>query len=324
MEILKGYFDNVKLFDRLLLGVPNTGFFPKEELKTFKFEYGNSKLFELESDSVKRMILDHKLKPGQTKEDGWVYRDPSDIENIVLPSHWLYIHFNPKIPASNPNDGREVHFTSVFVSRTTICFFLEVTDIVTKAKISVPNIIYHKGKWTHIVEEQSQMISFILFSIDLINSYQTVVVDRTTEPKYNIKCQLWNKKRLVKTPSAYYKVSLRNNKIIEEDEEDDSRIRVGRQKNFAYFVRGCHVHRIKKGELPIDPTVEKQLKKDSRRKIFLSSDEIDEESLEVLQDHGIRVGDKEWVAILKTRRSSYIANSKDGKNPYIPSIHSNV
>lgn len=324
MEILKSFFNNPALFDGLLLGVPQTGIFSKNELKQFKTEYGNSKLFELDTHQLRTLIDENARKTGVQFDNGWVYGDRNTFSQKTLPSHWFYVHFSNKIYMSDGIEGSDTYFIGFFVSRTTICSFVEVIDLVTRYKIIIPHVIYHNGKWLHKTDTRSSVSSAILFAIDMINSYQTVIVDRTTEPKYNIKCQLWNKKKLVKTPSAYYKVSLKDKIIIEEDESETDTVCVRREKTFAYFVRGCDTHRIKTGNLPIDPVIEKQLRKDSRRKIFMSINELDEESKEILENRQIRMKEGQWVSILKTKRTSYIANSKDGKNPYIPSVHTNV
>jgi hypothetical protein len=90
---------------------------------------------------------------------------------------------------------------------------------------------------------------------------------------------------------------------------------------YAYDVKAKDQYRARIGTLPIDSEKFKALIEDPRRVIYFSLAYVSEEHLKVLKAKGLTPGHNHWIAILKYRCKSYVANSKGGTNPYVPSIH---
>jgi hypothetical protein len=117
-------------------------------------------------------------------------------------------------------------------------------------------------------------------------------------------------------PRPFYTVYIKDEMLDDFQREKTTKVR--KKCEHQYSVRGTWVCRIARGPLPLDPKLEKQLRRDKRRKIF-TIDKPDPDTAEHLSKRGVtpkRVD--EWMSVLLYWRSDHRRGPKDG--PYIPSI----
>lgn len=159
--------------------------------------------------------------------------------------------------------------------------------------------------------------------IEWINDHQTVIEEATRSFDYRRKFKKESAKLIKKPiPPPFYTVHMKDQQIDEEEWLErfrrrlDSKIRQAPQHQ--YDVRGHRVVRYQRGLLPLDPRLEKQLRHDPRRKIFIT-DKVDSETAAQLAKRRVlpkRVD--EWMAVLIYWKHDHRRGPKDG--PYIPSV----
>ncbi len=245
----------------------------------------------------------------------------TDISSIVLPSPWTYIGF-PEIE-SYTSEKLKNYAYGIFISHDMISLIQKhIMD--ENVSLYIPEHLYYNRKWMpDMVNHGADVLDTIyslLRMLHFIDSFQTTIID-TRSAGFKLACNLIDKKRQIPRPKAYYRVTMKDGTRYLTDQEINDRLRIIREKTHAYFVKAHNRHRIMRGTLPMDEKMERWLRKDPKRKIFTSQDQIDPESLKILTKRGIFWRDGEWIALLPYRVHSHIANTKGGKNPYIPSIH---
>lgn len=264
-----------------------------------------------------------------------------DFSTLHLPSKCLYVGFsNSKVIDIKDKALVSIEWNGLIGTLTSIQhlgfllskdFYIRVVEVSQEGSGSYLNFSmeYYQGQWgeysANILDGQAALslkdsILTASYVIEMINSYQTIVVNYQSDKSYRRNCDRYNKKKIVPNPPAFYRVDLKN-LVLSQSEESDKLFRQVIERTYAYQVRGHYRHRITVGDLPIDPKVEKYLKKNTDRKIFYDRETIDQDHWDILTKRRIQVHPNQWVAVLKVWVDEYIANSKDGKNPYIPSIH---
>ena len=236
--------------------------------------------------------------------------EPYLINNINLPSKCMYIVSDNALMNVNEVVG--------FIVRHDLVISFVQTNIQGKL-YPMPLITYVNGEWIRggTNDKWPTKTGIMLLNvIEEINSLQVIKVNGITDKTFFRARDKIFKKSKVK-PLEYYTVSLQSRIISSSKNSSESQV----ERQYAYDVRGHNAYRILTGSIPIDPKIENYLKKDERRKIFYSSNELDDDSRELLLKRNIFIKENEWVSILKYWVEGYVANSKDGKNPYIPSIH---
>lgn len=244
----------------------------------------------------------------ETRENFYEHVWPYQVDSLKLPARSIYLVLEPQ----DEDAARSLLITKDFV----IGFFnipnIEVNDTY------IPHLLYYKDEW--LVNDDYWFIGAamsIKMSMELINSQTTIRYNGLNDKTF-IRSQTKIFKKAKFKPREYYRVELKQTVIKEDSEAREATVKS--ECNYAYDVRGHFCYRILTGDLPMDTKTEKYLKRDPRRKIFLSESELDEETNVELNKRGISMKDGQWLSVLKYWIEPHIANSKDGKNKYIPSI----
>ncbi len=235
---------------------------------------------------------------------------PYDVGNINLPSKHMYIVVDNATSLNNDIVGFLVGPELI------LCFIRIIVgdDIQYGSLVAYANGVWSTGRNSDARCNKAGIK--LLKVVEAINSLQVIKVNGVNDKSFfRIRDSIFKKSKI--KPLDYYTVTLQSRIVHSSKPSSESQT----ERQYAYDVRGHHAHRILTGSLPIDPKIENYLKKDSRRKIFYSIVELDDDSRDLLLDRNIIVKEGEWVSILKYWISDHIANSKDGKNPYVPSIH---
>jgi hypothetical protein len=178
------------------------------------------------------------------------------------------------------------------------------------------------GKWQPDLITATPFI--VNWLIEWVNDHQTCVQEGTSSfgyrHDYKKICKRWKIKKPI--PAPYYTVYIKDELIDQEAWLRKLRkrqsMRPRRSPQHQYDVRGSWVCRITRGPLPLDPKLEKQLRRDRRRKIF-THERPDADTAQHLLKRGIspkRVD--EWIAVLLYWRTDHRRGPEDG--PHIPSI----
>lgn len=245
---------------------------------------------------------------------------PADFN---LPANFIFISTD-WVFASLPNKPwRLTRNLGYFISKEEIYgFSIQVNANGTDEKMYL-SYVYRDGEWLgddkELNPEGFGLRQYVMTeSLSIINGYLNTVIYKST-----YKRQMKRNKRFKRfdMPSYYYTIDLKNRIVKKAESSTKGNTGKSFEKSYAYDVRGHYKCHIKTGELPIDPEIEKLLRKDPRRKIFMSPSEIDDEYRVILTKREYEIKEGYWYSILKTYYNGFIANSKGGKNPYIPSIH---
>jgi hypothetical protein len=332
--LLKNFFD-------AQVAIKDSSSLTKEQKKEILFEMQNANIFELDffSDQILSLacliLREFQIEPGKydfkseaeildqdinLKKEYKQLISNFKLENLELPSPYTYIG-NPKKDDAPTKDME--NFCGLLITKK---YFLQIITVKQNNKevISIAPVVGDIVPLQNFNSEDLLMTSQMLINhityLQIINTFQKINIDlRTKKSQFDMNWIM--KKKKVEKPKAYYRVQLHSGTSILEDKELEDKFRIVREKTFAYFVRAHYKVRIIKGSLPLSEREEKFLRKDSRRRIFTSKDQVDSESWEILQRRQVQWNDNEWISILEYRVCGHIANSKDGKNPYIPSIH---
>jgi len=160
--------------------------------------------------------------------------------------------------------------------------------------------------------------------IDWINDHQTCVKEGTKSFGYRREYKKIAKRFEIKKPipAPYYTVYIKDELIDEEAWMRKLRQKLSlkprKSPQHQYDVRGAWVCRYLRGPLPLDPRLEKRLRRDKRRKLFIE-EQPDIDTVVHMAKRGIPPKRKdEWLAILLYWRSDHRRGPTDG--PYIPSV----
>lgn len=250
------------------------------------------------------------IVPEFTDDENHESLEPYSINNLDLPNKCIYV-LNKDYNA-NPNK-----VNGFIISKDIIITFVYMTMM--GRKVTLPLLTYYKGEWMESENNSkwnTKLGSLVLKTIEDINSHHCIKTNGITDPSFfRVRDRIFKGYKV--KPLDYYTVTVQSRVVSNADNSSIART----ECNYAYDVRGHYVYRIMTGELPMDVKIEKYLKRDDRRKIFYSPNELDEESQRVLSERDITLVDGHWVSILKYWVDAYVANTKEGINPYIPSIH---
>jgi len=184
-----------------------------------------------------------------------------------------------------------------------------------------------KDTWLDIRSRENQwavlgsMCQFVVpWFVEWVNSHQTTITEDTRSFSY----RRHYKKRGSEfgmskpIPKPYYTVYIKDEMLTDFSKKKQEQQLIRKKCEHQYDVRGTWVCRITRGSLPIDPKVEKELRSDKRRKLFIT-EKPDSETAAHLAKRGVspkRVD--EWLAVLVYWRSDHKRGPAGG--PYIPSI----
>lgn len=165
------------------------------------------------------------------------------------------------------------------------------------------------------------MCQFIIpWFVEWVNSHQKTITEDTRSFSYRRHFKKRGSEFGVSKPipRPYYTVYIKDEMLTEFSRDKKQQQLIRKKCEHQYDVRGTWVCRIARGPLPIDPKVEKKLRRDKRRKLFIT-ERPDAETAMHLAKRGVapkRVD--EWLAVLVYWRSDHKRGPEDG--PYIPSI----
>lgn len=294
----------------------------KEELKSLADALDAARVYELSHEKFQafstsiqyeQFVDDLKAKFANVSDADRYIVDTFRFSDLEPPHPYMYIGFID--PPGFMTGSRRDLMQGFILSDTAIYMNALHTD--TKQLYTFR--VYRDCTWQ--IDDNASIANTLLFIKVLllyINSFNTVVVNQSTDRSFNRTCETVNIANHVRNPPCYYTVGLKRNVKV-----DAVKIlnKLRRECTYAYDVRGHRVHRIHIGTLPIDPKTEVYLKKDERRKIFYSPEDIDKDTRALLTERGYDIQEGEWVSVLVVQRKGHIANLKGGKNPYIPSVH---
>ncbi len=182
----------------------------------------------------------------------------------------------------------------------------------------------HNGSWNTNDAALTSSPFIIRWLVDWINDHQTCVQDSTMSfgyrRDYKKLAKRWRFKKAI--PSPYYTVYIKD-EMIDEDAwlkklRQRQSLRPRRSPQHQYDVRGTWVCRYMRGPLPLTRKLERQLRRDKRRKIFTDYNPDVDTSIHMAK-RGIKPkGKNEWLAILIYWRSDHRRGPDEG--PYIPSV----
>lgn len=314
MNVLKQYFDAVKSFRAAARRetISKRRIYYKEIVNQLE----RAQLYEIAV--LKTEEFAKKIHERYKEKERFEAGNSFSLSNLELPASAVFIALD--------NDSYyfpDNHIKGLFISKTNVSLLCEVK--LPSGEFTVSMFTYiSDNKWTELAdtaERSNEAIKFsvmmmILSVIMVINSYETITVNRIN---YQKKVKQMKNIKDIKIPLKYHIVNL-SSSIINNSIKIDGLIKRVVEKSYAYDVRGHYKCHIKTGELPIDPEIEKRLRKDPRRKIFMNPSEMDDDSREILTKREYEIKEGYWYSVLKTYYHGFIANSKGGKNPYIPSI----
>jgi hypothetical protein len=174
----------------------------------------------------------------------------------------------------------------------------------------------HSGRWNAPYTLAPWIIPSL---IEWVNEHKSVVED-SRGLSYRMKMQrAFKKQKLKKTvPPPYYTVRMHDTTIKETARESfATRYKESYEYDHRWTVRGHWVIRVRRGELPLDPKIEEDLRK--RKYRIFAHNEPDWDTWKRLRHRGVepkRVD--EWMAVLVSWRKDYV-KGPEGK-PLIPSV----
>jgi hypothetical protein len=161
----------------------------------------------------------------------------------------------------------------------------------------------------------------ISWLIEWINGHQTTIEEHTG--KFSYRRSYKKKAGRFATPSRipkpYYSIYMKDKKVQEDWVKRLSRaLKKRRKQEHRSEVRGHLVLRYMRGSLPLDPKLEKRLRRDKRRKVFTVTKPDPETAFE-LAKRGIAPKQiNEWIAVLIYYRKDFIRGPEGA--PLIPAI----
>jgi len=221
---------------------------------------------------------------------------------------------------------RDEVYMMVIVEETASRSALSVIPI--RAKLEVLTAYYETpiiDNWLGVRENRwgvlGSLLQFVVpWFVEWVNGHQTLITEKTHSFSYRkmFKKRAAEFKMKKPIPPPYYTVYIKDSCLVEFTDRKSNMPHLRQSPQHRYDVRGTWVCRIARGPLPLDPKLEKQLRRDKRRKIF-TTEKPDSETTQHLLSRGIqpkRVD--EWLAVLVYWRSDHQRGPEGG--PYIPSI----
>jgi len=317
MLVLEDFFNHVKIANKKYKhynGVDVNDY--KDYLKSFD----DAMLFEIDYEVIREDLnniyseLDRmSIKDKQLAIMNYIDSFPVEQLNLPCKSTYITVKNIEYIPELDVRNG----FTSMLITHDLIAIYNYSSDHPgTKAD----HIYYQYGIWytnnlllTHMVLINAKVC------LDVINSYRPIISNHLNIKNYRPKCNLLNKKRLTKTPNQFYVINV-NNSLKNHAPSSEVNKRCSYEKSYAYQVMGHFKYRIMVGDLPMEDKVRKYLTKNPNRKIITKPSDLDDKYRKILNDRQIEYKEGQWMSIVECHVESYIANSKNGKNKFIPSV----
>lgn len=159
----------------------------------------------------------------------------------------------------------------------------------------------------------------VTWMVDWINDHQVTIEEKTGSFRYRDHYKKATKRLKVQhIPSPYYVITMREDLLHEKERQVMSAPRKHWELQYRHDVRGCNNCRIMRGPLPLDPKLERMLRRDKRRKIY-TTELPDAETSKELMKRGISPKHRdEWLAVLLYWRKDHIKGPPDA--PFIPAI----
>lgn len=253
-----------------------------------------------------------------------------NVELPDLPFECIYLGLTQPIMIQNirlyslPEHVRDAWMLAFVVTKDEEYTLIETWSPEQERKKGLTAICeMHEGNWAtpYALTSTPWMVCWI---VDWINDHQTVIEEATRSFDYRRRFKKEAEKLKIRRPipTPFYTVHMKDQQIREEEWLEKFRRRMASKirqvPQHQYDVRAHTVVRYQRGQLPLEPKLEKQLRRDSRRKIFTTG-KVDEETAAHLAKRGVKPKRvDEWMAVLIYRKKDHRRGPKDG--PYIPSV----
>jgi len=159
----------------------------------------------------------------------------------------------------------------------------------------------------------------VTWIVEWINDHQVTIEERTKSFGYRNRYKKSAKRmKLQHIPAPYYTITMHEDILQEKQRQVLSAPRRHWELRYRHDVRGSTNCRIMRGPLPLDPKLEKQLRRDKRRKIF-TDQWPDSETAKELAKRGVAPKKRdEWMSVLLFWRKDHIKGPRNA--PFIPAI----
>jgi hypothetical protein len=159
----------------------------------------------------------------------------------------------------------------------------------------------------------------ITWMVEWINEHQVTIEDKTCSFSYRNSYKKASKKlKMHSIPPPYYIITMREDLLHAKEQKVMTTPRKHWELQYRHDVRGCTNCRIMRGPLPLDPQLEKLLRRDKRRKIFTDTLPDEETARELAKRRVSPKHKDEWMAVLLYWRKDHLKGPKDA--PFIPAI----
>lgn len=286
--------------------------------------YGQLKIFELNSERLINTVQADKnlieVKSSNNETLAKEIINSFSLREMKLSADWLYITFDKYLDGAAIGGKAEEVITAIALSKSMIVKF----GLLGEYRFIGLNFYNWRWNRSNSVMISFNMMTLVSYIIAILNSFGTITVPMPGIPLKRIKAII--DEDTVKIPENFYRIKLKSRIIgkLTPDNSDDNQTFFIRRPQYATFVAGRFKYRIMIDRQPIDPDRLERLLEDPRRLIFYTESEIDPESKKAMDDRNRILLPGEWASVLKYWSKPYTANSNNGKNPLIPSIHTEV
>jgi len=315
----------------VLLG--ETEIFKDEELDILRETFNNSKIIYLDlelPDIHEKMkfeeptVIDQGLLLLNSEPDLDI--DQTETNKIIdftvpkdLPFQHTYIMLSGHIPVK-VNDNSE-HIIAYLINTAGYIYSIGMLNVkefrVPTFDLIIKENVFNQALILEKFKIDNQIISKLITAIKVCNILTTYHYDKKSTKDSKLRFESIKNKidRKSKVPDDYYIINLDSNLKLEQSH------RTGGSKNYSFRhdVRGCWVHRILRGQLPISKYINKP---NDNRSIYTDPDQIPEETRRFLIDKNIIMQKGEWISILKYWRNDHIRGPEN--KPYIPATRVTV
>lgn len=255
--------------------------------------------------------------------EGWQIPEHMPFECIYFGiDHAVYLSPDQRSAMGVPKDTKRCSWMGFLVASEWVFTLIRTESQSGKDTGVYVNAEMKDGRWNPTVVTSTPFI--VTWLIDWVNDHQTCVQEGTSSFSYRHDYKKISKRWQVKRPipAPYYTVYIKDELIDQEAWLKKLRarqsVRPRKSPQHQYDVRGSWVCRFMRGPLPLDPKLEKRLRRDKRRRIF-THQRLDADTAQHMLKRGIapkRVD--EWLSVLLYWRQDHKKGPMDG--PYVPSI----